>query len=136
MGYIFLISLIPFLFRYYSDLVIQQSTLFTLLYFNAEYSSYLDTDVSGATKLGLGFALNTIIYIMMFYNFRKTRIAWQVVSFNLIVLSFLIVPLSLSIPLISRVNFYFTPFLMIGYPLALRKYEKAKVINWFSLALL
>ena len=122
-GYIFLLSLIPFLFSYYSDLIIQQSTLFTLLYFEAEYSSYLDIDVSGAT-IGLGFALNTIIYIMMFYNFRKIRITWQVVSFNLIVLSFLIIPLTLSIPLISRINFYFTPFLMIGYPLALGSMKK------------
>jgi hypothetical protein len=123
MGYIFLIFLIPFLLLFYSDLIIQQSTLFTLLYFGDEYSSYLDTDLS-SYKLRIGFALNMIIYIMMFYNFRKTRITWQVITFNLIVLSFLIVPLSLSIPLISRINFYFTPFLMIGYSLALSNMKK------------
>ena len=122
-GYIFLLTLITFLFIYFGDYIFNLSSQLILQYFEDEYSRYLKIDSSNV-GVGIGFAINTIIYIILFYNFKKTKIPWQVLIFNIIVLSFLFVPLSISIPLVSRINFYFTPFLMIGYPLALKNMKK------------
>jgi len=121
--YIFLISVIPFSLIYFTDSIFQLTSQFILLYFEDVYSNHLKLDIS-SVKVGLGFTLNTIIYIILFYNLKNTKVPWQVLIFNIIVLSFLFVPLSLSIPLVSRINFYFTPFLMIGYPLALKNMKK------------
>ena len=123
MIYIFLISVIPFFLIYFANNISSQASQLVFLYFKSEYSNHLNIDIS-TSKVGIGYALNTIIYIIYFYNLKNTKVTWQVLVFNLIVLSFLFIPLSLSIPLISRVNFYFTPFLMVGYPLALENMKK------------
>ena len=123
MIYIFLISVIPFFLIYFANNISSQASQLVFLYFKSEYSNHLNIDIS-TSKVGIGYALNTIIYIIYFYNLKNTKVTWQVLVFNLIVLSFLFIPLSLSIPLISRLNFYFTPFLMVGYPLALDNMKK------------
>ena len=122
-GYIFLISLIPFLLINYSASVFQFSSQFILNYFESEYSRHLSINLS-ESNLGIGFILNTTIYLILFFSMRGLKSKWHVLVFNLIVLSYLLIPLSLIMPLSSRINFYFTPFLMIGYPLALENMKK------------
>ena len=112
-----------YLIYFFEEYIFKLSTEFIYLYFDEAYSAHLNIDLSNVS-IGLGFLLNFFLYIILFYELRKINVQWKILIFNIVALSFLLVTLSLSIPLISRINFYFTPLLMIAYPLA---FENMKV---------
>ena len=110
-------------------------TSYVSYFYQDAYSTYLNADLSN-TDVGLGFALSFIIYIFLFYHMRKINTHWQIITFNIVALSFLIFNLSINISLISRINFYFTPFLMIGYPIAFDNIKNKIIRNLFIFAVL
>lgn len=97
--------------------IFSQGQQFISLYFEKEYSGHINQSFE-ESKIGLGFILNFIIYITLFYYTQNQNYLGKVIILNIVVISFLIIPLTFSFPLISRLNFYFTPLLMTAFPLA------------------
>ena len=118
-SFIILITIISYFLYIFKDNIFILSKQFVELYFEDDYSAHLDIDLSNL-KVGLGFLLNFILYIILFYQFQNAKVYSEILIFNITALSFLFIILSLSIPLVSRVNFYFTPLLMIAYPFAIK----------------
>ncbi|MDO8965704.1 EpsG family protein [Algoriphagus sp.] len=106
--------------------IFSQGQQFISLYFEKEYSGHINQSVEKST-IGLGFILNFIIYIILFYCTQHQNYLGKVIFLNIVVISFLIIPLTFSFPLISRLNFYFTPLLMVAYPIAFENIQKRTI---------
>jgi hypothetical protein len=133
-SFIILLTIISYILYIFKEDIFILSGEFITLYFEKEYSSHLNIDLSNVS-IGLGFLLNFFIYIILFYQLKNTNVHSEILIFNITALSFLLMTLTLSIPLVSRINFYFTPLLMIAYPIALRN-MKLKVFKHIFILLI
>jgi hypothetical protein len=115
--YVIITVLLFFGFFIVTDQIFDQVQQFISMYFEKEYSGHMQQDVKVAT-VGIGFILNFSIYIILFYYTQHQNSNWKIMILNIVIISFLIIPLTFSLPLISRINLYFTPLLMSAYPLA------------------
>ena len=115
--YIFLIVLLFFGIILFLGEIFTQVEKFVLFYFEEEYKGYINEEIKGV-KAGFGFILNFIIYIILFYFTQNQNETWKIIILNIVILSFLITPLTFNIFLVDRLNFYFTPMLMAAFPLA------------------
>lgn len=122
-NYIFLIVFLFFGLYMFTGEIFNQVQHFISLYFEKEYSGHIQQEVKEVT-VGIGFILNFIIYIILFYYTQHQNPTWKIIILNIVIISFLIIPLSFSLPLITRLNFYFTPLLMVAYPLAFENIKK------------
>jgi transmembrane protein EpsG len=103
------------LFFFLGDFFIQ-AQIFISNYFENEYTAYMEFEEQ-ESKIGLGFILNFIINIITLYYLKHQKSTWKTIISNIIVISFLLIPLSFSIPIITRLNFYLTPLLIVVYPI-------------------
>ncbi len=95
--------------------------VFTENYFN-NYIFYVeDSNTKYDFNLGLGFVLNMLIYLIIFYFIRGDKNFTYNIFYKLSVLSFLLIPFGLAVQLTSRLNFYFIPSLMIVLPIAISR---------------
>jgi hypothetical protein len=124
--YIILIVFLFFGVIMFADEIFNQVQQFISLYFKKEYSGHINEDVEEVT-FGIGFILNFILYIILFYYAQHQNSVWKIIILNIVIISFLIIPLTFSLPLISRLNFYFTPLLMVAYPLAFENIKKKTI---------
>jgi len=114
------IFLIVFLFLaiiLFPDKIFTQAETFVSFYFEEEYKGYINQKVKGV-KAGYGFIINFLIYIILFYFTQNQKETWKAIVLNVVIFSFLILPLTFNIFLVDRLNFYFNPILMIAFPLA------------------
>lgn len=104
-----------------------------------EFQNYADTysTSNNTMKIGLGFAMNLIPFILGMMYLRDTE-SGHSFSDNLVVsiglISFVITPFASIIPLVGRVGFYFGSYQMIAMPL-IYKNLKRKDIQWALLFL-
>ena len=134
-GFTIIISIISFLLFYFKDYIFNLSSEIVYLYFADDYSNHLNIDISNIT-IGFGFLLTCILYIILFYLIRKTKVHWEILIINLVALSFLVLILGLTIPLVSRINFYFTPLLLIAYPIAIKNIKVKLIKHLFILLII
>ena len=124
--YVIVIVFLFFGLILFNGAIFNQGQQFVSMYFDNEYSGHIQQDVNEVT-VGIGFILNFIIYIILFYYTQHQNSTWQIIILNLVIISFLLVPLTFSLPLISRLNFYFTPLLMVAYPVAFENIKKKTI---------
>ena len=123
--YIFILFIFAGLFFFINDIT-KQTQHFISFYLENVYSGYIDQDLE-KDGIGIGFFLNVFVYILLFYYLQNQTSNWQSVITNLVVVSFLIIPLSFSNIFFSRLNFYLTPLLMVAFPLAFDNIKNKKL---------
>lgn len=103
----------------------------TINYINFIASQYLNfylgyiEESEIITSVGLGFALNVLIYlIVIFYSQKEIDFANNIL-FKIAIISFLMIPLSFGVQLIGRLNFYLLPVMMAVFPLVFLKIKKS-----------
>jgi transmembrane protein EpsG len=94
----------------------KQAEIFISNYFENEYTAYMELEEQ-ETTIGIGFILNFIINIILLFYLQDQKSTWKRIISNVFVISFLLIPLSFSIPIITRLNFYLTPLLIVVYPI-------------------
>lgn len=97
-----------------------------------EFQNYADTysTSNNTMKIGLGFAMNLIPFILGMMYLRDTE-SGHSFSDNLVVsialISFVIAPFSSIIPMVSRVGFYFGSYQMIAIPLIYKNLKHKEI---------
>lgn len=97
-----------------------------------EFQDYADTysKYNNTMKIGLGFAMNLIPFILGMMYLRDTD-SGHSFSDNLVVsialISFVIAPFSSIIPLVSRVGYYFGSYQMIAIPLIYKNLKRKEI---------
>ena len=129
-NYIIIIVFLFFSLLIFNGEIFNSVQQFISLYFEKEYSGYVE-EIAEGVPIGIGFMLNFIISIVMFYYTQHQNSTWKIIIVNIIIISFLIIPLTFSLPLLTRINFYFTPLLMAAYPLALENIKEKRIRNGF-----
>ena len=130
---VFIVFLIPIYFL--SD-VSNYINVFVTQYFD-NYRYYLEnTGGTSISEIGLGFILNTFIYLVLLY-FAQFEINFENSLFlKIVFISFILVPLSFSIQLIGRLNFYFMPVFLIVFPLVFKKIKKTNRLVFIGIVIL
>jgi transmembrane protein EpsG len=131
LNYIVFIILFVGLF-FFINQITNQIQQFISLYFENEYSVYIQQDLK-EYGVGIGFFLNVIIYMFLFYYLQYEKLTSELIIRNVVVISFLLIPISFSNLFISRLNFYFTPLLMVAFPLAFENIKNKFVRNGYML---
>jgi len=100
------------------------------------YSGYIK-EVHLNTKLGAGFALNVLIYLVVIFYSQLETAKNHSILFKIGIVSFLMIPLSFGVPLITRLNFYLIPVMMAVFPYVFEKIKSNEIrISYITVILL
>lgn len=120
--YILLTLVLFFLLVAFNDKVFQTINLITILYFNIYTGSLKDNLM--LSEIGVGFILNLLLNLVVIYYSKNEINRQHNILFILSITSILLIPMSLEVILVSRVNFYLTPIFMATLPFV---FDKLKI---------
>ena len=92
------------------------------------YSVYSDWEAGNKSFIGISFEILMLILVMISYPSNKSR----QVFFLILVMSYIMLPFSYALAIITRLILYFSIFSIICYPDIFERYHK----KWFILPLL
>ncbi len=95
------------------------------------FDKYSNYEGGQDASSGLGIILNSIflLSIIYYYRFQEKLLT---IPFKLGILSFMLIPIGLTLMMIGRLGLYLQPFLMLVYPMILSKSNK-KYYNYIFL---
>jgi hypothetical protein len=105
-----------FFYRSYFSILIN----FAVLNFYEKYDYYQN---AAEVNSGLGFIYYTLLFILTLY-FEKFQTKEISLIFKISVVSFLIIPLALIVDMTGRLGMYFSPTLMIVFPMLYKSMNK------------
>lgn len=121
--YLFIIYITCILFNH-------QISLFANNFFNDNFERYtIYENTIGELNSGLGLILSTIFFIVIIITKKKNIYRKESIVYNLSILYYLILPIGISIMMISRLNMYFQIFLIITIPISIQ-YIKINFIKY------
>lgn len=136
---LFLLILIPvFKFKFNFKTILVTSILFvlpiifskqifdTVNILTSNYADFYGGHIESAEtvkRIGLGFFLNVLIILIFLIFARKIDSPHNQVFIKIALISFLILPISFSLVLMLRFNFYLSPVLFVAFPLVFNKID-------------
>ncbi len=111
--------IIPIIYRFN---LFYQINIFISQYFDF-YSVYTNEGIREISP-GLGFALNILIYMIFIYYARNDSSNTHNTLYKIAIISLLLIPISFTISLITRINFYFLPVMMAVFPIAFNRIKE------------
>ena len=99
--------------------IIYHKEIFILIFlFTAQYLDFYTIYSKNVEYVngGRGFAINLLIYMTALYVSLKEKSNENNLLSKILMVSILIIPLSLINPLITRLNYYLLPIMMVIYP--------------------
>lgn len=110
------IFVVPFM---YLNTFFTQFEMLISLYFS-DYMTYTyDSEIK--TNFGAGFFLNISIYLIVLYLARFEKETRYNKLYVLTLISIILIPVSVIIPILGRLNFYLSPVMMCVFPLTISK---------------
>jgi len=106
----------------WGNFVLEKINIFVSSYF-PYYGHY---EKQSVLNTGLGFLLTVFLFLMTIYFTLKID-EENLLFFRLAIISFILIPLSLSVEMVSRINFYLQPALMVVYPLMMVNIKKSQL---------
>lgn len=82
-------------------------------------------------SVGIGFAINLLIYTIVMVVSKKVENEEKFIYPKIVMISLLIIPLSLLTPLITRLNYYLLPIMVVVFPIAFNQIKYLTVRRSF-----
>lgn len=84
-------------------------------------------------SVGIGFAINLLIYTIVMIVSNKDENEENIIFPKIVIISLLIIPLSLLTPLITRLNYYLLPIMIVVFPIVFNQIKYLTVRRSFVL---
>lgn len=124
---VIIIFLIPVI---YVSEIVNYIDIITSLYFDI-YSGHMQKSEIAMT-LGIGFAINMFVYLIVVLIAQKETDYSNNIFIKITIISILMIPLSLGVQLISRINYYLLPVMMVVFPIVFIKIRQSLIRLTFT----